>query len=180
MAIATNSLVSISYQLRDLTTGEIIDSNIGEEPFEFILGRGEIIKGLENRIKDMSIGESAYIVVSPEEGYGVYDPELVDEVSRDQFLGIDLKVGMSLYGRSESGDIVQVTVKDFNSETVFIDYNHPLAGKELGFDIKILDAKELDENELYGSCCGGYRYKDDECCNGEHHQDGECCGRHHH
>ncbi len=189
MAIENNMVVSMEYELKDTKSGEILDSNVGGSALDFIMGRGQIIKGLEERISGMNSGEKAYVVVAPQDAYGVYDEGLVEKVAREQFAGIELEVGMSLYGRTEHGGVMQVIVKEFDESNVMIDYNHPLAGKELGFDITILGAREMTDDDLKaGSCCGGGGHEheccgghdEDECCGGEHHDEdgGGCCGKH--
>lgn len=164
--IKDNFAVSIEYEVKEEGNGEVLDSNIGYKPLEFIMGRGEVIRGLENAIASMEIGESKDIVIPPSEAYGDYNSEYVQEVPRDQFVGIDLQEGMTLFGQGENGETVQVTVKGFNDEVAIIDYNHPLAGKTLAFSVTILDAREATEQELScgigghhhgggGGCCGG-------------------------
>ncbi|SMP89984.1 FKBP-type peptidyl-prolyl cis-trans isomerase SlyD, partial [Epsilonproteobacteria bacterium SCGC AD-311-C15] len=127
MAIETNQIVSIEYEVRD---GEsVVDSNIGGAPLVFMFGKGQIIPGLENGIINMGIGEKADILVKPVDAYGEHNPEAMQEVPKDQFAGIDLEKGMSLYGQGEDGGTVQVIVQEIGEETVTIDFNHPLAGK---------------------------------------------------
>ena len=89
----------------------------------------------------------------------------MQEVPREQFVGIDLQAGMTLFGQGDNGQTVQVIVKDFNDDIVIVDYNHPLAGKTLSFAVTLLDVREATEQELSqglhahnhggGGCCGG-------------------------
>ena len=132
---------------------------------EFIIGSGQIIKGLEEAIAEMSVGDKKEVIVAPVNAYGEYISDYIQEVPRDQFVGIDLQEGMTLFGQGENGETVQVIVKDFNDEVVIVDYNHPLAGKELNFVVTILDAREATEKEL---ACGLHHH--------EHHNGGGCCG----
>lgn len=165
--IKNNQVVSIEYQVKENGTDNILDSNIGDKPLEFIMGAGEIIKGLEEAIAQMSVGDKKEVIVAPANAYGEYFSDYVQEVPRDQFVGIDLQQGMTLFGQGENGETAQVIVKDFNDEIVIIDYNHPLAGKELHFVVTILDSREATEKEL--TC--GLRAQ-------EHHhgEGGGCCG----
>lgn len=163
--INNNQVVSIEYQVKENGTDSILDSNIGGKPLEFIMGAGEIIKGLEDAVAKMSIGDKQEVVIAPVDAYGEYNSEYVQEVPRDQFVGIDLQQGMTLFGQGENGETVQVIVKDFNDDVVIVDYNHPLAGKELNFSVTILSVREATEKELScglhhqehsgGGCCGG-------------------------
>lgn len=146
--ITQNSLVSISYEVKDISTNEIIDSNIDKKPLDFIIGLGQIIDGLEEKIIGSSVGDKLNFVVEPEKAYGLRKPELIQEVNRNQFGDIDLKKGMSLFGQADNGTPVQVTVTDFNDESVMIDYNHPLAGKSLEFNVIVLDSRMATEEEI--------------------------------
>jgi len=148
MAIEENKVVSIEYTVKDAATGEVIDSNVGQQPLEFITGKQQIIPGLEKKIKEMSAGESGDILVKAEEAYGQKDESAVQTLPREQFEGIDLQKGMTLYGQGENGETVQVTVKDFNDENVTIDFNHPLAGKDLMFSVKIVGVRDATPEEV--------------------------------
>jgi len=145
MAIVANQIVSIEYEVKDGDT--VVDSNIGGEALVFMFGKGQIIPGLENGIVDMNIGDKDTILVKPEEAYGEYNAEAIQEVPADQFAGIDLAIGMTLYGQGEDGGTVQVTVKEMKGETVVIDFNHPLAGKELMFAVAINNIREASAEE---------------------------------
>ncbi|MFA5233363.1 MAG: peptidylprolyl isomerase [Sulfurimonas sp.] len=161
MAIEKNQIVSIEYEVSD---GEkVVDSNIGGMPLVFMFGKGQIIPGLENAIANMSIGEKAEVLVRAEDAYGEYDAEAKQEVPKDQFSGIDLEVGMALYGQGEDGGTVQVVVKEIGEESVIIDFNHPLAGKDLSFIVAINNIREASAEEAmsgipvenqHDDCCG--------------------------
>ena len=163
--IDKNQVVSIEYEVKANGTAKDLDSNVGGKPLEFIMGSGQIIKGLEEAIAEMSVGDKKEVIVAPVNAYGEYISDYIQEVPRDQFVGIDLQEGMTLFGQGENGETVQVIVKDFNDEVVIVDYNHPLAGKELNFVVTILDAREATEKEL---ACGLHHH--------EHHNGGGCCG----
>ena len=198
MAIKENEVVAMEYQVVDAKTQEVVDSNLGMDPLEFIIGKGHIIPGLENKIKDLSNGEKADIMVQPEEAYGEYNDDALQTLPKEQFTGIELKEGMTLYGTGENGQTVQVTVKSFSDDEVTIDYNHPLAGKALMFTITIMDVRAATDEEITtgvvgglaaaGGCCGGgscgshdhgHSHGGGECCGGEKHgEEHECCGGH--
>ncbi|MBW6489490.1 peptidylprolyl isomerase, partial [Sulfurimonas sp.] len=145
MAIEKNQIVSIEYEVSD---GEkVVDSNVGGMPLVFMFGKGQIIPGLENAISNMSIGEKAEVLVKAEDAYGEYNAEAKQEVPKDQFSGIDLEVGMALYGQGEDGGTVQVVVKEIGEENVIIDFNHPLAGKDLSFVVSINNIREASAEE---------------------------------
>jgi FKBP-type peptidyl-prolyl cis-trans isomerase SlyD len=172
MAIETNQIVSIEYEVRD--GDKVVDSNVGGAPLVFMFGKGQIIPGLENGIKDMSIGEKADVLVKPEDAYGVYNDEAQQEVPIDQFAGIDLEVGMTLYGQGEDGGTVQVTVKEIGSENVIIDFNHPLAGKDLMFSVTINNVRDASAEEAMTGIPAENKQEDDGCCG----TGGNGCGCH--
>jgi FKBP-type peptidyl-prolyl cis-trans isomerase SlyD len=158
-----NSVVGIEYEVKEAGTDTVIDSNKGAQPLEFITGKGQIIPGLEKELVGMKEGESKKIVVPAAEAYGEVNPEAKQTLPREQFEGIDLKKGMALYGQGEDGQTVQVTVVDFDDNTVTIDFNHPLAGKDLEFDVTVTEARPATDTEAQtgqvaqagGSCGGG-------------------------
>ncbi|WP_456403438.1 FKBP-type peptidyl-prolyl cis-trans isomerase [Hydrogenimonas sp.] len=147
MKIEDNNVVSFNYEVKDAKTGEVVDSNMGQAPLSFITGKQQIIPGLENQMKGMESGESADILVNAAEAYGEYNPEAVQNMPREQFAGIELQEGMTLYGQSEDGGTVQVTVKSFDENEVVIDFNHPLAGKDLLFSVTVAEVREPTVNE---------------------------------
>ena len=155
MAISDNQVVSIEYDLVEKGGSDIIDSNKGHAPLEFITGKGQIIPGLENALKEMNSGDSAKIDVAASEAYGERHSDAVETLPREQFTGIDLEKGMQLYGQGEDGQTIMVTVADFDDNTVTVDYNHPLAGKDLTFDVTIKDVREATPDEIATGVVGG-------------------------
>lgn len=145
MAIEANQVVSIEYEVKDGDT--VVDSNMGGAPLIFMFGKGQVISGLENGIKDMTIGEKGDVLVQPADAYGELNDEAMQEVSKDQFAGIDLEVGMTLYGQGEDGQTTQVIVKEITEEKVKIDFNHPLAGKALMFTVTVNSIRDASAEE---------------------------------
>lgn len=146
MAIEENQIVSLEYEVKD--GSDIVDSNIGAAPLYFMFGKGQIISGLESGIQNMSIGDKADILIQPEDGYGELNPEAQQEVPKDQFAGIELEEGMTLYGQGEDGSTTQVIVKSIGEENVIIDFNHPLAGKVLSFSVIINNIRDASADEI--------------------------------
>nr|QGT50049.1 FKBP-type peptidyl-prolyl cis-trans isomerase SlyD [uncultured Helicobacter sp.] len=180
--IAQNKIASIEYEVLDFSDGTLLDSNKGGAPLEFLVGSGQVIIGLENALMGAKAGDVIEATIIPEDAYGIYQSDFVQEVPRDQFEGIELKAGMTLFGQSEDGQTVQVSVKDFNDQFVIVDYNHPLAGKTLCFKVKVLDVREPNEMEILqasgGGCgCGSGGHGGGGCCGGGGHGGGGCgCG----
>lgn len=154
MTISENEVVSISYELKDASSGEVIDSNLDAAPLTFIVGKGQIIPGLENEIKNLSQGDKADIEVAAKDAYGEYDDAAVQSLPREQFAGLELTEGMSLYGQGEDGQTTQVVVKSFDDENVNVDFNHPLAGKALLFAISISEVRPATAEELTNGFVG--------------------------
>ena len=162
------TVYGIEYTVKN-SKGEVVDSNVGGAPLEFVAGKGQIIPGLEKEVEKMQEGEQKTITVKAEEAYGEYREDLVQKLPRDQFEGIELKKGMTLYGQTPDGQVVAVTVKDFDDKEVTIDYNHPLAGQDLTFNIKVLNEREATADEVLAGCVGG-------ACDTHSHGNGEGCG----
>lgn len=135
MAIQNNQKVAMMYELK--IEGNVVDSNMEGEPLEFVFGAGQVIPGVESRIQEMNEGDSIEITVPAAEGYGEYNEEAKQTLPKEQFAGLDLQVGMPLQGQGENGQTVQVVVSEILDDSVIIDLNHPLAGKELNFSITI-------------------------------------------
>lgn len=205
--MANNRVIGMFYELKDAKTGDILESNFNQKEIYFVSGKDQIIKKLEDAVLELKSGESAVVNVSATEGVGEYDESAVQTLPKEQFAGIDLVEGMELFGEGDDGNTVRVIVKAIGEEEVMIDFNHPYAGKDLVFDVKIVENREANADEILsgapdvphacgcgshehhgGGCCGGRHHddeccddEDDECCGGEHHKDGGgCCGRHHH
>jgi len=145
MAIEANQIVSIEYEVKD--GDKVVDSNIGGAPLVFMFGKGQIIPGLENGIVNMNAGDKADVLVEPADAYGEYKDDATQEVPADQFAGVQLEIGMTLYGQDEDGGTTQVTVKEFGGDTVTIDFNHPLAGKTLMFTVSVNSVREATADE---------------------------------
>ncbi|MCK4442417.1 MAG: peptidylprolyl isomerase, partial [Sulfurovaceae bacterium] len=97
------------------------------------------------------------------EAYGEYNNEAIQTLPIEQFEGVELKEGMTLYGQGEQGQTVQVTVKSFNDKEVVVDFNHPLAGKDLMFSISVLSAREATADEILSGQVGGGHCTDGAC-----------------
>jgi FKBP-type peptidyl-prolyl cis-trans isomerase SlyD len=136
MAIENNQKVSMTYQLT--VDGEVIDSNIGLDDLVFEFGAQQIIPGLESRIQDMNVGESRdNIVIPPSEAYGEPNPDAKQVLTKEQCGDLELEVGMMLQAQGSNGEPIQIKVHEIHEDRVVMDLNHPLAGKELSFNVVI-------------------------------------------
>jgi FKBP-type peptidyl-prolyl cis-trans isomerase 2 len=119
-----------------LDDGTVFDTTTGRDPLEFTIGEGRIIPGFEHAVVGMTPGESKTAKIDPEDAYGTHNPERVQAVDRSQFPeNISPEVGQQLRIVQESGQTFIVTVLEVNDSDVLLDTNHPLAGKQLTFDI---------------------------------------------
>jgi len=150
-----NCVVGIEYEVKEAGTTEVVDTNKGGQPLEFIIGKGQIIPGLETALIGMSEGEAGDIMVKAADAYGDVNPEAMQTLPKDQFEGVDLAEGMTLYGQGEDGQTVQVTVKSFDDKEVNVDFNHPLAGKDLMFSVTVLSTREATADEVTSGVIGG-------------------------
>ncbi len=145
--IQDDVVVSLEYTLH--VEGEIVDSTGEDEHIQFIQGHGQIVPGLESQIYGMSSGEGKEVTVPPEEAYGVLDEDALGTVPRDEFPpDMPLEKGVALQLRDEDGEVFDAYVESVDKKSVEINLNHPLAGKELHFSVKVLDLRPATEDEI--------------------------------
>ena len=126
-----------------LKDGTVFDSSYKRDPIEFKLGEGKIIPGLEQAVEGMQPGEKKTVEVGPEKAFGKHRSELLQTVDRSQFPdNIEPEVGQQLQIRQQGDQPIQVTVTEVNPSGVTLDANHPLAGRDLIFDIEVVDVSE--------------------------------------
>jgi FKBP-type peptidyl-prolyl cis-trans isomerase 2 len=139
MAPAKMSDTVVLHYTGSFTDGEIFDSSLDREPFEFTIGQGMVISGLEKGIVGMNEGELRTLNIPAEEAYGLRREDLLAIIGRSQMpANIDLKIGIVLQARAPDGGVTSVIVRDVNDENVTLDFNHPLAGKELIFEVNLI------------------------------------------
>ncbi len=160
MSISQDQVVSIHYTLRD-DAGEVIDRSADGEPLSYLHGRGNLIPGLERELTGRKTGDRLQVKIAPGEGYGEYDQQLVQRVPRRALKGIDnVRVGMRLHAQTAEGPRA-VTVTQVSGDLVTLDGNHPLAGKNLNFEVEIAavrpaTAEELAHGHVHGP--GGHHH----------------------
>ena len=160
-------VVGIEYEVKEAGTTDVVDSNKGSgQPLEFMMGMGQIIPGLEKALCGMKKDESGDLLIPAAEAYGEYNEEAIQTLPIEQFEGVELKEGLTLYGQGEDGQTVQVTVKSFNDKEVTIDFNHPLAGKDLMFSVTVLSAREATADEIASGVVGGATQEGGSCGTG--------------
>ena len=158
--VQQDTVVSMEYTLR--VEDEEIDSSKGQDPLQFLAGHGNIISGLEREMIGMKVGESKDVVIAPADGYGEFDEEAYMDVPRGEFpKDMPVQEGLELTVRDDSGQARYARIDNVEGDTVTLNFNHPLAGDELHFNVKVVGLREPTAEELE---------------HGHVHQDGE----HHH
>ena len=157
LTVADDVVVSLEYTLR-LDDGEIVDSSADREPLQFLQGRGQIIRGLEQALYGMAVGDEKNVEVAPADGYGVREPDATQVLPRDAFPSdLNLEPGLGLRMRDPMGQVVIAYVEEVRPDGVLLDLNHPLAGETLYFQAKVAALRPATSEELEPSCssCGG-------------------------
>jgi FKBP-type peptidyl-prolyl cis-trans isomerase 2 len=141
MTIEKGKKVSFDYTLT--VDGQVVDSSKEREPLSYVHGEGKIIPGLASELEGMKEGQEKTVEVSPEDAYGKEDPEAFKEISKGSLPeGLEPKTGMMLQMQGPEGQPVPVKVAEVKDEAVVLDLNHPLAGKTLSFDVKVISVEQ--------------------------------------
>lgn len=140
--VKENNTVKVNYTGK-LSDGQIFDTSEGKEPIEFTLGQGKLIPGFEKGLIDMKLNEKKTITIPQEEAYGDVNKDLIQEVQKTE-LPQDMapEVGMGLVSKSPDGQEMNLMVVEVKEDSIVIDGNHPLAGKDLIFDLEVVEIKE--------------------------------------
>ena len=150
----------MDYTLTD-NDKNVIDSSEGHGPLAYLHGYGNIIPGLEKHLEGKATGDAVNVSVEPAEGYGEHTDELIQQVKRDQFGGApDLEVGMQFQAETDGG-VMMFRIAAIDGDDITIDGNHPLAGVQLNFDVKVVEvraatAEELQHGHVHGP--GGHHH----------------------
>lgn len=135
--IQNGNVIDVHYTGK-LTDGSVFDSSEGRDPLRFQVGSGQIIPGFEQAIMGKNIGEKVTVNIPADDAYGQIREDLIVSVPKTQMPG-EVQVGQPLQAQGDNGQTINVIVKEVNEENVMIDGNHPLAGKELVFDIEVVE-----------------------------------------
>ena len=147
MTVADGKQISLEYTLT-LEDKSKIDSNVGKDPLVYTQGAHEIIPGLEKQLAGAKVGESKHIEIAPAEGYGDVDPARKQEVDKTRIPEDARKVGAKLTGQGPQGQPIFAQVTEVKDNTVVLDMNHPLAGKKLIFDVKVLKVEDAPTSKV--------------------------------
>ena len=123
-----------------LTDGTRFDSSREREPLEFTIGAGQIIPGLDREVQGMQVGAKATVTIPAKDAYGDHNPDQVQAIPRAKIPdGMDIKTGERLQARTTDGRELSLTVVEVGDQKVTVDGNHPLAGKDLVFDVELVE-----------------------------------------
>ena len=145
--VTDGQVVSMEYTLR--VDDKVVDLSEGQEPLEYLYGMGNIIPGLEREMDGMIVGESKNVIVAAADGYGEMDEEAFLEAPRSEFpADMPIKPGVELELTGPEGQPMYARIESMEGETVRLNMNHPLAGKELHFDVKVVGLREATDEEM--------------------------------
>jgi FKBP-type peptidyl-prolyl cis-trans isomerase SlyD len=145
--IADDVVVSLAYKLT--VDGEVLDEAGENDAIQFIHGRANIINGLDSQLASMKVGDQKSVVVPPESGYGPVDKNAIDEIPLTEFPeGVTPEIDMELEIKDKEGNEMFGKVLSIDGDKVTMDFNHPLAGKELHFDVTVIDLRNATTEEL--------------------------------
>jgi peptidylprolyl isomerase len=135
----TNDTVKVHYTGK-LTDGEVFDTSVQREPLEFTVGAGQMIKGFDAAVNGMELNEKKTVTIPSAEAYGPHNPEMIQKVSRAQLPdGMNPEVGQTLMAQGQGGHPMELLVTETDAETITVDANHKLAGKDLVFEIELVE-----------------------------------------
>ncbi|MDG9729269.1 peptidylprolyl isomerase [Ignatzschineria sp. RMDPL8A] len=148
MIIEKDQVVAVHYTLTD-DNGATLDSNVGGEPLAYIHGHGMMIPGFEKALEGAKEGQEVTFTVEPEEGYGVHHEENIIDVPREAFPeDEEITVGLQVTGSAPDGSMHMFRVLEVSEEMIKLDGNHPLAGKQLHFDVEVVSVRNATAQEL--------------------------------
>ena len=148
MALQTNKVVTFSYTLKD-ENGEMLDSTEKDGPFSFITGNMQVLPGLEEALGSMIIGSKKNIKLAAADAYGEYDENAIQKLNRGMFPEeAELEIGRTYFAHSPEGQHLQFVITKVENDDVTVNFNHPLAGRELEFDVELLDVRDATPEEV--------------------------------
>ncbi len=147
-AVTPGTVILMSYSIMN-GDGRVIEARTPENPAEFLVGHGQILKALEEKIMGETEGFKGGFTFEASKAHGAYKKELVVEMKREQFPeDVKISKGMKFESRGPKGETVALHVLEFNDDIVLVDGNHPLAGEDLTFDVNILEVRQAAKEEI--------------------------------
>ena len=148
MALQEKKVIIFNYTLKD-ENGEMLDSTEKGGPFSFVTGNQQVLPGLEDALSRMIIGSKKNIKLAAADAYGEYDEGAVQKVKRNLFPEeAELEIGTSYFAHSPEGQHLQFIITEIEDDVITANFNHPLAGKDLEFDVELLDIRDATPEEI--------------------------------
>ena len=149
MSVETGKVISFHYTVTDAETGQEIDASAHHgAPLSVLFGQDRLVPGLEREMVGMAVGERKRITVEAREAYGEIRQDLIQKIPREALGEIVPEKGMALQMQTPEGALIPMVVADFDEETVTVDLNHPLAGRDLLFEVEIVQVRDPTPEEL--------------------------------
>ena len=155
LTVDNDMVVTVDYVLT-LANGEVVEDTHTGMPMRFLAGRDEILPALEDALFGLAVGDETAVTLAPDDAYGAYDPDAFEDAPVDAFPATEnIEPGMPVGVQDESGEMHQAFVSEVRADTIVLDFNHPLAGETLHFQVKVIDlrpatAEELDHGHVHG------------------------------
>lgn len=148
MSLELNKVVTFNYTLKD-DEGTVLDSTVNKDPLTFISGTSQILPKLEDALGEMLIGGKKIVKIGAAEAYGEYDEKAVQNIKKEQFpADAKVEVGVRYVANSPEGGQMPFVIKEVKEKDVAVDFNHPLAGKDLEFDVELIDIRDATAEEI--------------------------------
>jgi FKBP-type peptidyl-prolyl cis-trans isomerase SlyD len=148
MSLEMNKVISFNYTLKD-DEGTVLDSTSNKTPLTFLSGMNQILPKLEQELNGMLIGGKKNVKVNAADAYGEYDEKAIQNIKKEQFPSeAKLEVGMRYVANSPDGGQMPFTITEVNEKDITVDFNHPLAGKNLEFDVELVDIRDATTEEM--------------------------------
>lgn len=161
MSLNLSKVVTFNYTVKD-EEGNVLDTTSNREPLSYLSGQNQIIPKLEETLNTMLIGGKKNVKIDAPEAYGEYKKEAVQEVKKSDFPAeLEIEVGRSYIANSPEGQQMPFVIKSADEEKVEIDFNHPLAGKNLEFDVEVVDVRDATPEEMehgHAHGAGGHQH----------------------
>lgn len=155
LKVENDRIVVIAYRIVD-SEGRLLEERTPETPYEYVQGSSQIVAPVERALEGKTAGFRCEVAVSPRDGFGDYDPDLVAELRRSQFPAAkNVQIGMKFNTVGPGGKMMVIRVIEVDGEKVTVDGNHPLAGLELVFEVRLLDVREGESGGASGGDSGG-------------------------
>lgn len=155
-AVQEGMVVTVDYTVK-LDNGEVADTTQGGMPLRFLVGQGQVLPGFEDALAGLAVGGQKKFELAPEDAYGEFDEDAFEEISADSFSTDEpLEEGMAIGVTDEEGDTYEAFIHEIREDVIVLNYNHPLAGERLHFEVKVLDIRPATPEELeHGHAHGG-------------------------